>query len=305
MHRRNMLKSAAAVVGAELIAAESAAASTTAPQTSFIETRDRTQLFYKDWGTGKPVVFVHSWAFNSDMWQYQMNYLAGQDLRCIAYDRRGHGRSSQPGNGYDYGTLADDLAALLKHLDLREVTLVGHSMAGGEIIRYLTRHGSGRISKIVLLAATLPFPLKTADNPHGVDQKLFEQLRAALSKDSPRWFAAGAPGFFGVGVPGNSVSPEMIQWGLSLCQQTSLKAIIECNRALAETDFRAELPKIAVPTLIIHGDADQSAPLPLTGRKTAALIPGSQLKVYEGGPHGLFVTHMDRLTADILEFVRT
>ncbi|HZS08145.1 MAG TPA: alpha/beta hydrolase [Blastocatellia bacterium] len=307
MGRRNVLKSVAfAATGAGLIAAGEAAAGAKtrdstpqAPRTPFIVTRDHTSLFYKDWGTGKPVVFVHSWALNSDMWQYQMIHLAGQGLRCIAYDSRGHGRSSDPGRGYDYDTLADDLAAVIEQLNLREVTLVGHSMGGGEIIRYLSRHGSGRIARTVLAAPSLPYILKSADNPEGVDRSVFERLRAAWSRDFPKWLADNARPFF---VP--ETSPEMVQWGVRMCLQASLKALIDCNRADTETDFRAELPKITVPTLVIHGDADVSAPLELTGRKTARLIPGSQLKVYERAPHGLMFTHLDRFNRDLLAFIR-
>ena len=315
MQRRDVLKSVAFVAanaGLAITSSETAGAvsartegpTKNVPQMPFIETHDHTYLFYKDWGGGKPVIFMHGSPVNSDMWQYQMAHLASQGLRCIAYDRRGHGRSSQPGHGYDYDTLADDLAAIIERLDLRGVTLVGHSMSGGEIVRYLTRHGAGRIARTVFVAATTPFPLKTEDNPDGVDKSRFDQARAVMSKDSPRFFASGAPAFFGVGLPKVSVSSEMMQWGVNLCFQTSLKAIIECNRALTETDLRSEMRKITVPTLVIHGDADQSAPIDLTGRKTAQLIPGSQFKVYEGAPHGLFITHMDRLNSDLLAFIK-
>jgi non-heme chloroperoxidase len=314
MNRRNVLQSIASATAAGLVAArgetilaESASRripTAKIPKKSFIETGDGTNLFYKDWGTGKPVVFIHGTPPNSDMWQYQMTYLASLGLRCIAYDRRGHGRSDQPWQGYDYDTLADDLAALITQLDLRKVTLVAHSMGGGEIVRFLSRHSATRIAQAVFVAATAPFLLKTADNPEGVDKRLFDQLRATMSKDIPHFLASGAPGFFGAGLPNCSVSKEMIEWGLNLCLQTSMKAMIECNRALTETDFRAEMRKITIPTLVIHGDADQSAPLELTGRKTRRLIQGSQLKVYEGAPHGLFITHMERLNRDLLAFIK-
>lgn len=300
MQRRNVLKSVAtAAAGIGLIAANKKAAAGNGLQMPFIETRDRASLFYKDWGAGKPVVFVHGWALHSDMWQYQMIHLAGQGLRCIAYDKRGHGRSSDPGRGYDYDTLADDLAALIERLNLRDVRLVSHSMGGGEIVRYLTRHGTGRIARIVLLASATPFLMKTADNADGVDKRYFDQLRAAWSKDFPKWLADNTKPFF---VP--ETSPAMVEWGVRMCQQASLKALIDCNHAVTETDFRAELRKITVPALVIHGDADQSMPLALTGRKTAQLIPGSQIKVYEGAPHGLFITHLDRLNRDLLAFIK-
>jgi pimeloyl-ACP methyl ester carboxylesterase len=272
--------------------------------TSFVETSDGTSLFYKDWGAGKPLVFVSGWLVSSDMWEYQMTYLSSHGLRCVAYDRRGHGRSSQPGHGYDYDTLADDLAAIINRLDLREVTLVGHSMGGGEIVRYMSRHGAGRVARIALVASTTPFLLRTADNPDGVDKGYFEELRKALTSDRPRWLAEAAPAFFGAGLPNCSVSSEMIQWGVLMCLQSSLKANIDASRAFAETDFRAEMRKITVPTLIVHGDKDNGAGVELTAKRSAKLIPGSQLKVYEGAPHGLFITHMDRLNSDLLEFAK-
>jgi pimeloyl-ACP methyl ester carboxylesterase len=306
MNRRNVLKSVAfATTGAGLAAVSGAAANIgaspeKAPRAPFIVTRDGANLFYKDWGNGKPVVFVHSWALDSDMWQYQMIHLADQGLRCVAYDNRGHGRSSDPGQGYNYDTLADDLAATLERLNLRDVSLVSHSMGCGVVVRYLSRHGAGRIARAAFVAPITPFLLKTEDNPDGVDKRIFEQLRAMWSKDFPKWLADNARPFF---TP--ETSPEMIQWGLKMGMRASLKAVIDCNRAVTDTDFRAELPKITAPALIIHGDKDVSAPLELTGRKTARLIPGSQLKVYEGAPHGLFITHMDRLNQDLHDFVKS
>jgi len=309
MHRRNVLKSVVSVAaGAGLVAAsgpaqaEGAKTKTRAAnpiRTPFIVTSDGASLFYKDWGKGKPVVFVHSWALNSDMWQYQMIHLADQGLRCVAYDIRGHGRSSDPGRGYDYDTLARDLAAVIEQLNLREVTLVGHSMGCGVIVRYLSRHGPRRVARVALVSPTLPFLLKTEDNPDGVDKIVFERLRATWSKDFPKWLADNARPFF---TP--ETSPEMVQWGIRMCLQASMKALIDCNRADTETDFRRELPKITTPTLIIHGDKDVSTPLESTGRKTARLIPGSQLKVYEGAPHGLMFTHMDRFNHDLLAFIK-
>jgi non-heme chloroperoxidase len=245
------------------------------------------------------VVFVHSWALNSDMWQYQMIHLSGQGLRCIAYDQRGHGRSSQHGYGYEYDTLADDLAALLEQLDLREVTLVGHSMGCGEIVRYLSRHGSSRVARAVFIGTATPFALKTRDNPDGVDKAVIDKLRASWVKDFPRWLGENARPFF---VP--ETSPEMVQWVVGMCLQASLKALIDCNHAINETDFRAELAAMTVPTLVIHGDADVSEPIEQRGRRTAQLIPGSQFKLYEGAPHGLMFTHMDRLNSDLLAFIQ-
>ena len=305
MNRRDVLKSTVGLAGAALIAHEpepeaaQARRSAIASRGPFVDTPDRQQLFFKDWGSGPPVVFLAAWALPSDMWDYQMVPLSENGLRCIAYDRRGHGRSSHAGTGYDYDTLADDLAAVIEGLGLREITLVGHSMGGGEVVRYLSRHGAKRVARAVLVAPSTPFILKTADNPDGVDKSVFESLRAMWSKDLPKWLAENARPFF---TP--ETSTEMIQWGVRMCQQASLKALLDCNRADTETDFRAELPKITVPTLIIHGDKDVSTPLELTGRKTARLIPGSQLEVYEGAPHGLMFTHMDRLNRDLLAFIK-
>ncbi|MBI3799031.1 MAG: alpha/beta hydrolase [Deltaproteobacteria bacterium] len=268
------------------------------PRTSFIETKDGTSLFYKDWGAGKPVVFLSNWGLNSDMWQYQMTPMVSQGVRCIAYDRRGIGRSSQPWQGYDYDTLADDLASVIEQLDLHNVMLVSHSMGGGEVVRYLSRHGSGRIARVVLIAPTTPFLLKTANNPDGLDKSAFEQMRAAWCKDFPKWVAENTVPYFAQGT-----SPEMMQWVANLALQCPLKTAIDLSQAWSETDFRAELPRITVPTLIIQGDKD-TLPIDLTGRKTAPLIRGCQFKVYEGEAHGLMFTNMDRLNGDLLAFIK-
>ncbi|HEX2888750.1 alpha/beta hydrolase [Vineibacter terrae] len=314
MQRRGVLRSAAMVAaGAGLASAAEKGARAENPKAaasaarllpgSFVQTRDGTTLFYKDWGTGKPVLFVPSWALSGDMWEYQMTPLVARGLRCVTFDRRGHGRSSQPGHGYDYDTLADDLASVIELLDLRDITLVGHSMSPGEIVRYLTRHGSQRVARVVMLAPITPFLLKTADNPDGIPRQAFEAVRAALAKDRARWMAEAAGPFIGVGLPGVAVSAEVTQWVIGLCMQASLKALLDLHRTLTETDFRAELRAIKVPTLILHGDHDQSAPLALTGRRTAALIPGSRLVVYENTAHGLFLTHAERVNADLMAFI--
>ena len=263
----------------------------------YIEAKDGTALFYKDWGAGRNMVFISSWGMNSDMWQYQMTPMVNEGFRCVAYDRRGHGRSAQPSDGYDYNTLADDLAAVLEEIDLREATLVGHSMAAGEIVRYLSRHGSRRIPRIVLVAPTTPFVLKTADNPDGAPREVFDQVRAQIGRDFPKWLADNARPFFVA-----DTSQAMMNWVERMMALTSLKALLDCNRAFVETDFRAELPKIDVPTLVIHGDQDASTPLDLTGRRTAKLIPGAEFKVYEGAPHGLMFTHMDRFNRDLIAY---
>jgi len=270
------------------------------PHSAFVTADDGTQLYCKDWGEGRPVVFISSWSANADMWQYQMTPMTAAGFRCVAYDRRGHGRSGQPSTGYDCNTLADDLAAVIDDRDLRGATLVGHSMAAGEIVRYLSRHGSDRVARIVLIAPTTPFILQTPDNPDGVPNAMFERTRAQIAADLPGWLADNADPFF---VP--ETSPAMKAWVLSLSLQCSLVAALGCNHSFCETDFRAELPKISVPTLVIHGDKDASTPLELTGRKTAKLIPGAELKIYQGAPHGLMFTHMERLNRDLIAFARS
>lgn len=259
--------------------------------------RSTGDLFYREWGIGRPLLFLHGWALNSDMWSYQMAPLSAQGFRCIAFDARGHGRSSDPGQGYDFDTMANDLATVIDELELRDLVLVGHSMGNATIARYLTRHGETRVKKVAMVAPTLPFLLKTADNPEGVDGEIFEGLRASFLKDFPKWLADNAPPFFAP-----ETSPAMVQWGIQMCLQSSLKALVETNRADTDTDFREDLRRMTVPTLIIHGDNDTSAPLDSTARRTANLIRGSELKVYAGGPHGLFITHMEHLTRDLAAF---
>jgi pimeloyl-ACP methyl ester carboxylesterase len=309
MDRRIMLKSAVSTtLGASLPTTAATRLSAAQPAASIerpcgrdhIAAADGTRLAFTDWGEGKPVVFIHAWALPSPMWDYQLGPLAQQGLRCIAYDRRGHGHSSVPKQGYDCDTLADDLAMLLNELDLSEVTLVGYSFGAGEIVRYLTRHGTRRIAKAALIApAATPFVMKTADNPNGIPSEALEMVRAAIQQDFPKWLQDGKKPFFVA-----DTSPGLQDWILQLMLTTPLRVAIECNRIMTSTDFRAELPRISVPTLIVHGDNDASAPIDLTGRPTAALIPKAQLKVYEGAPHGLFLTHKDRLNADLLDFIK-
>jgi non-heme chloroperoxidase len=269
----------------------------------YMETNDHTRLFYRDWGAGPAVLFVHGWAVGADIWEYQMTPLSCQGLRCIAYDQRGCGRSDDPGRGFDYNTLADDLAAVINQLDLHDITLVSHSMGGGVVARYLTRYGAGRIARTVLVATTTPFLLKTEDNPEGIEQSVFDTIAARLLEDRPGYYAEIAPGFFGVGQPECSVSPEKVQWGVNLAMQASPKATVELVHTNSQSDQRAEMQAFTMPTLIIHGDSDQGNPVELTGQKTAQLIPGSRLMVYEGGPHGLFITHKDRFNADLRAFM--
>jgi non-heme chloroperoxidase len=272
----------------------------------FIQTDDGTRLFYKDWGTGQPVLFVHGWVLGADMWEYQMAPLAAQGLRCIAYDLRGAGRSDQPGHGYDPDTLAGDLAAVIRQLDLQQVTLVGHSMGSAQIVRSLARHHADRdrVARVVFVATTLPFLRKTDDNPDGVDGAVFEETLAAVAEDRPRFAAGVADLWFGNGLPGVVVSPELQQWLIGLFLQASPRAATEMFRAFTHTDFRADLAAVKVPTLIVHGDSDAMSPLQVSARPTAAAIPDSLLKLYDNASHGLFVSHKHRLNADLIEFIK-
>jgi non-heme chloroperoxidase len=230
--------------------------------------------------------------------------LADNGFRAIAYDRRGHGRSDDPGAGFDYDTLADDVAAVLESYDVRDAVLVGHSMAGGEIVRYLSRHGSGRVGKVALVATMLPFPAKTDDNPVGVDRAVSDALRARWKRDFAQWADELARPFVGAGLPGCDVSDALLAQLMADFLGTPLHSHLACNRAIFGTDFRAELRDVAVPTLIVHGDRDVSAPIEMTGRRQAELIPGSELIVYENAPHGLFMTHRDRLNEDLLGHIK-
>jgi non-heme chloroperoxidase len=301
MDRRTVVKSAATTgaaavmmaAGGEAVdvrAAKSAALPAASPRYSYVETSDGTSLFYNDWGTGKPVVFSHAWGLNADIWEHQLTELTDQGLRCIAYDRRGHGRSSDPGRGYDYDTLSDDLAAIIERLDLAEVTLVGFSMGSGEVARYLSRHGSSRIARTVLVSVMSPKP----------DGGLFPGFIAGLKKDRPAFLAGGVPMFIG---GESSASPAMSQWILTQFLRASPKATIECMRAISASDLRADFAALKLPTLIIHGAGDQVNPLDKTAKLTAAIIPGCELRVYENAPHGLVITHRDRFTNDLLAFI--
>ncbi|WP_419728456.1 alpha/beta fold hydrolase [Lichenicola sp.] len=270
---------------------------------AFFKTPDGVELFYKDWGSGKPVVFIHGWPLNADMWEYQMVPMARKGLRTIAYDRRGFGRSDQPGGVYDYDVLADDLHALIETLDLHDVTLVGFSMGGGEVARYLSRHGSARIARMVLLSAVTPFLVKTPDNPDGVDRNIFDQMVEQLSQDRPHFLAGLGKKLYGAGLLNFSVSSELLQWTGTLALQGSPLATIDCVRLFSETDFRADMRAFDKPTLVIHGTSDTTVPSEASGQRSVAAIPGSRFIEYDGAPHGLFYTEHARVTADLLAFI--
>jgi non-heme chloroperoxidase len=270
---------------------------------SFIKTQDGTDIYFKDWGSGRPVLFSHGWPLDADMWEYQMHFLASHGFRVIAFDRRGFGRSSQPWNGYDYDTFADDIHQLIEHLNLREVTLVGFSMGGGDVTRYLTRHGSSRIKKLALLSAVTPIFLKRDDHPEGVDKSVFDEIKASLLSDRAQFISDFSSVFYGTN-KNQSVSNGVLTQTLNIALMASLKGTIDCVTAFSETDFRSDMENIDVPTLVVHGDADQVVPFEATGKLAAALIRDAKLKVYKGAPHGLAVTHKEQLNHDLLEFIK-
>ncbi|GBQ65554.1 non-heme chloroperoxidase [Ameyamaea chiangmaiensis NBRC 103196] len=266
--------------------------------------RDGTELYYKDWGAGQPVLFSHGWPLDADMWDSQMLHLARNGYRAIAFDRRGFGRSSQPWNGYDYDTLADDIHELITALDLRDVILVGFSMGGGDVTRLIARHGTERIAKLALLGAVTPLFMKTADHPAGPEPAVFDGIRDGLEADRAQFLSDFSAIFYGTN-HGQTVSAGVLGQTQQIALLASLRATIECVTAFSATDFRPDMAQIDVPTLVIHGDDDQVVPFEATGKLTAALVPGATLKVYEGAPHGFVVTHQERLKADLLAFVRS
>ncbi|MGZ4286154.1 MAG: alpha/beta fold hydrolase [Solirubrobacteraceae bacterium] len=270
----------------------------------YLNATDNTSLFFRDWGDGDPVVFVHGWGLNSDMWEYQLPALVDRGLRCIAYDRRGCGRSDQPGDGYDFNTLADDLAAVLGHLELRNVTLVSHSMGSGEVARYLTRHGDDRVARVALISPTLPYLRRDESNPDGVDPALFDQIVEALRADRPGYLADLAPAALGIGLPGVEVSSALTAWALGLFMTSSPKACIDTVRTHTETDLRDDMASFTVPTLIVHGDADALVPIEVSGRRAAQMIRDCTLIVYENASHWPFVTHRERLNDQLTAFAR-
>lgn len=267
---------------------------------AWVTAGDGTRLYVRSWGTGAPILFLSGWALSSDMWAYQMAALSERGFRCIAFDRRGHGGSDDPGRGYDYATLAGDIDAVLTALDVRGATVVAHSMSGGEILSYLGGKASaGRVARVLFLATTLPCLAAKPDNPAGVPAAAFDQMRQQFYRDFPQWIDGNSDPFV---VP--ETSALMRQWIKNIMLGTSLRAVIDLNRAMTAADFRADLRAITVPALFIHGDKDASAPLALTGLLASQLVKSAKLVVYEGAPHGLFVTHIDRLNRDIEAFAR-
>ena len=267
-----------------------------------ITTKDGAQIFYKDWGKGQPVVFSHGWPLNADAWDEQLYFFAANGYRAIAHDRRGHGRSTQTSSGNDMDTYADDLAALVKELDLKDVIHIGHSTGGGEVTRYIGRHGTKRVAKAVLVDAVPPGLVKTAKNPDGLPIEELDKIRAAVKADRSQFWKDFAIPFYGANRPGSTVSQGVLDAFWLLCMQAGFPAAYECIKAFSESDFTEDLKKFDIPTLVIHGDDDQIVPINITGLRTAKMIEGATLKVYKGAPHGLMNTNREQFNADLLQF---
>jgi non-heme chloroperoxidase len=309
--RRNLLKGVATVGVGLAAAAGAAAAKTPEPANSgkltqnHLTTRDGTILYYKDWGSGRPVVLSHGYPLSSDAWEDQMFFLSQNGYRVIAHDRRGFGRSSQPGKGYDYDTFADDLAQLVSALDLHDATFIGHSMGGGEVARYVARHGEKRVAKVAFVSSVTPFLLKTATNPFGAPKELFDGFRAAVQANRSQWNLDVTMPYYSFNRPSAKVSEALRQNYWRQGQATGILAAYYALGAFSETDFRDDLKKITVPALVVHGNDDQIVPLEISADLTAKLLRQAKLLVYEGGSHGLLHIDKDRLNADLLAFLRS
>ena len=271
----------------------------------YIETAPNVKLYVKDYGQGKPVILIHGWPLSNEMWEYQIEALIQNNCRVITYDRRGFGKSSQPWNGYDYDTLADDLQAIIEHLDLNDVALVGFSMGGGEVVRYFSRHGGKGITKAVFISSVTPFQLQTDSNPNGVPQEKYDGMAELIKADRIDFLDNFGKKFFGVSFIGKPISVPLLDYYRMLCSFASPRATLECAKSFSTTDFRSEMASVNVPTLIIHGDKDETVPIGITSEIAAKLIPDNKFIVYEGAPHGLFYTEKDKLNQDLIAFLNS
>jgi non-heme chloroperoxidase len=269
-----------------------------------ITTTDGTVIYYKDWGSGQPVVFSHGWPLNADAWDEQLNLMSANGFRAVAHDRRGHGRSGQPWDGNDLDTYADDLAQLIEELDLRDVILIGHSTGGGEVTRYIGRHGTARVAKAVLVSAIPPLMLKTDGNPGGLPIEVFDEIRGGIARDRSQFYEDLSFAFYGANREGSTVSQGVRDAFWMMSMQASYKAAYDCVKAFSETDLTEDLKSFDIPTLIIHGDDDQIVPFADSAALSSKLVLDAELKVYPGAPHGLMTTHRDNFHADLLEFIK-